>query len=1221
MEKVASGAPESNKSDTFCITLRDENDTKCFGDIPDCSFLPEIELDCDISFAALYKYVYQFDIDNDHLNYIKLRQLFKQCSFEGCANEVNKMDAKLARKIIICRDHRRNLSDNLLIQVRQTSCLTKELKNVMFELQLSDEHLIESSQKYKLRLDFFPVIYSYLAYCREMVSLLLSNLVQKHDRDDSNAIFTDEDAFQVQLLFSGHVYYEQMIKLLIIFYCYFNSYYSSIFFSFFKFALESDALNVMFGNASAGSDLTPIKMIFDVAFGEDDKKTDDNSMYLQKIENSMKCVSIFNELIYDMLDNNENNNESSEIELNYLFQIESKLDEIISIKAKSIDRAQNFWNGLSLSGLNDENNNKTTTNMETNLHDLSGMSVSGLPRIIMDRLNQVPTGMSKENIYYDYWSFEALLAAIQKADLAVNINVGLEVLKIICQYCGITKGWDENIKSACENISVISSWKSSNNTDNRKNTKLTDDAETVYAISKRTETWDVNSAWQYDHIFFQEWIGSDIDENLNTDKLIYRYLFKYFGTLPCDTQLLLVIGISSRTDISEIVRLQHIIGTFADSASWNCGSSSSFCIFENESNTGLDVNDATIGQVTLGASNKIKSHKQRFRVENEDNLYFLMEVNLLSNFVSFVGASMQYSLLLNGINAEFGFDISAIQTPFKIGISLMSAEPAQLGLGLVKLDTAKWMMSNANKYNHKPAPNSSIRIYLQQHCTGLRTLLPAEIRFRMQQLPNMMKMEQNNVGYNYYSKNELRQILYECNIVKQIDFKTKKLNIFDTICDYCGVTDWISDINDNNNDNDNNVLHYQSEDNNISYAVLNEGDSIGYSAINEWIGIDTNDANRDCKLMHRFVLKWMGNDPKAGINEFALAVISGNIANIEKAKQDIKQLVLRESSQSKSRNNKYYSDNKWSVLILPANDSNACFKIGFGGSKAIIGETEHFYEKNMYFMIEVNLVTNIIQIFGPSININDNDCSRLFGSLSIENLSKPFQIGFFLRSYMNYGVGIGLVNFNRKKKKKKKKKKAKTGLRARMQLIKDWTNLSTPVKFSSKTATKYQTVMKQCNRDEICYNYYSKEDLIDVLKGVSLVANYCHDYNILEIISTYCGMTKLDKHYKSCNIDIIEHEIKSKERLEKVRIEYAALMSDNTIASNSYERGLFECYDTILLNEWFGFESCSKSIFRYVFKWSCNESTVGWSNLAVGIVSKNCIIPLERTKFSVGMYS
>ena len=133
----------------------------------------------------------------------------------------------------------------------------------------------------------------------------------------------------------------------------------------------------------------------------------------------------------------------------------------------------------------------------------------GLPRILINHLKQIPDGMNINNIYYNYWTNEQLIRILIQTELVININFGIDVLSIICDYC-LSKHWDKSNTSNCMNI------KTSN--DN----KVTFVVSKPLPIDESEDDGTKHFVWyRYYHSLLTDWIGNE----QNSNKLLYRYIF------------------------------------------------------------------------------------------------------------------------------------------------------------------------------------------------------------------------------------------------------------------------------------------------------------------------------------------------------------------------------------------------------------------------------------------------------------------------------------------------------------------------------------------------------------------------------------------------------------------------------------------------------------------------------------------------------------------------
>ena len=251
----------------------------------------------------------------------------------------------------------------------------------------------------------------------------------------------------------------------------------------------------------------------------------------------------------------------------------------------------------------------------------------------------------------------------------------------------------------------------------------------------------------------------------------------------------------------------------------------------------------------------------------------------------------------------------------------------------------------------------------------------------MKSLPD--NINNNEIYHNYYTYNQLKNVLIKCKFIKMIEHSN---TILSNICEYCGITQW-STI-----DKSPNIIIGYSNDNKICYARMKNGD-FGWNSIflNEWIGLSEN------KKVYRYIFKWFGNTVNKNRIEIAIGLITKDY-NIQ----------LANSTTSIGFDNNsfgWYYPGSPSYLVHNTvrrnNEDLDNITLGKGGIKDKLEINEN--EDNMYFMMEVNLLSNDIKFFGTSMkHIQDM-------RLSIPNLEKPFRVGVsFVCSFPN-GIGLGLV--------------------------------------------------------------------------------------------------------------------------------------------------------------------------------------------------------------------
>ena len=106
-----------------------------------------------------------------------------------------------------------------------------------------------------------------------------------------------------------------------------------------------------------------------------------------------------------------------------------------------------------------------------------------------------------------------------------------------------------------------------------------------------------------------------------------------------------------------------------------------------------------------------------------------------------------------------------------------------------------------------------------------------------------------------------------------------------------------------------------------------------------------------------------------------------------------------------------------SVGFYSLDKNNSCFlydanievklkrvSLGKGGVRKQLLENE--YEDLMYFMIEVNLLTNRMEFVGNAFENVDNNW------FDISNIPKPYRIGLTLWGESSNAIGIGIVNLS-----------------------------------------------------------------------------------------------------------------------------------------------------------------------------------------------------------------
>ena len=594
-------------NNNFSILIREDRSDKFYlNDILECQYSPEIGFNDAISFQTIYKEIYQFDSDNNHLQLIKQINGHKKCICNGCKrNKISRngvATAPRSNEILLCREHRKHLSDNLVESASDRNCITNELRDTALQLQFSNDRLVRNSREIDLKLWYFPIIYGYLTYQKEINSMLFPNLLDNNSKarsEDTELATNTKEIFE--FLFLTRIYLEQMMKLLIIFYCCFDNHFNSVFYPFLRQAIPTKLLNYITNNsASANTDEEKTEETKDenacfgiIAFAAAAGDIDPTKLKTQqkRVIKSTQAISIFNELIYDICsgDTNENtgsvanNEDNAGFALKYLFEVESKLNELINyIKSESlvseiVDVAKDEIK---------EGTNANDSEIDNN-YNIIGVE-KYLPEIIVKQMNKIPFGMKKENIYCNYYSTNQIKRVLNEILDEMDINIGIDAISVIASFCNILK-WAENQKGKKIDCNIYSKDKSIN-----------------YAILTEPNNRICNT------ILVNEWIGNLSEE---PNKYIFRYLFKYFGTPT-----------SLNTDFC--------IGLVGNCCIINCNHGLIGCI------------PKTIG-LSCFAKGKFYYKNRRFGTFNipigkgsNDNMYFIMEINLKTRFLAFYGHPM-----------------------------------------------------------------------------------------------------------------------------------------------------------------------------------------------------------------------------------------------------------------------------------------------------------------------------------------------------------------------------------------------------------------------------------------------------------------------------------------------------------------------------------------------------------------------------------------------------
>ena len=307
----------------------------------------------DITYKQIFVEMMQFiDNNNNHTTgrYLEYPKLYLNNNKPQCNNatkcqqcrDTNSSKNKSHNSISfsICAAKRREIANELFIQGRERQCMTNSLSTTAKQLLVSDTVLMQESNEYKLKSNWFVNVYSFLQWQKEVVNVLLHNLVQgmandkekdynvmnhrqgsviNADSDDSmvydeakmieyvtpedsgtSEVDTSVEVVKFDLFASLHLYLDQLIEYLVLYYtCFDDQSWISVFYPFVEVAIGTSQCKMLFAKSrrytaqvsSICGELLPFDEI--VSF-EQDLHTAERCLQ------EMKAVSIFKRLLCDV---------------------------------------------------------------------------------------------------------------------------------------------------------------------------------------------------------------------------------------------------------------------------------------------------------------------------------------------------------------------------------------------------------------------------------------------------------------------------------------------------------------------------------------------------------------------------------------------------------------------------------------------------------------------------------------------------------------------------------------------------------------------------------------------------------------------------------------------------------------------------------------------------------------------------------------------------------
>lgn len=136
----------------------------------------------------------------------------------------------------------------------------------------------------------------------------------------------------------------------------------------------------------------------------------------------------------------------------------------------------------------------------------------------------------------------------------------------------------------------------------------------------------------------------------------------------------MAIGIITQNYNLPLNSSQAAVGDCSNSFSWYLTGFGNMIVHNGELINGTQTRTTAVDFAKHGVKENLTEN------ENEDDVFFIMEINLLTNYVSYIIPSMSDS-------DNMGFSIENIEKPFQIGACFDSRVSNSIGLGIVKLYT------------------------------------------------------------------------------------------------------------------------------------------------------------------------------------------------------------------------------------------------------------------------------------------------------------------------------------------------------------------------------------------------------------------------------------------------------------------------------------------------------------------------------------------------------
>ena len=342
-----------------------------------------LEFTSDVQYKQIFCEVAQFVQRNNNNNtqgqsvqYLQYPKLYLSSTKPKCNNKQhcrqchntnyntnNSHDTALS----LCRTKRKEIANKLFDGGELRQCMTDSLSTTARQLFVPDKLLINDSNKYQLRVNWFVNVYSFLQWQYQVVNVSLHNLVyfnaessetyevkDNYNDDEKQVEYVEDNGaeqsvflFKFDLLTLLHSYLGKLIGYLVLYYCCFDAQsWISVFYPFIEAGIGSIHCKMLFAvsNSSISKQVDPV-------CGE--MLNVNNMMSLkqhmegrERCLKEMKAVSIFKQLlcnVYERDDNDMNGIKNNPFDLCSI--IAAKLQEtVLNIKTQRVIRELEMTN-------------------------------------------------------------------------------------------------------------------------------------------------------------------------------------------------------------------------------------------------------------------------------------------------------------------------------------------------------------------------------------------------------------------------------------------------------------------------------------------------------------------------------------------------------------------------------------------------------------------------------------------------------------------------------------------------------------------------------------------------------------------------------------------------------------------------------------------------------------------------------------------------------------